>query len=75
MGKPEPSRLRVHKTLKEIIRYASTLAQKDYRNSLDGFELRVLTAVYVRRAADMLEDNELDIEEEKGELCLGKMVF
>ena len=75
MGNPDPTRLRVHKSLKEIIRHASARAQLDYNHSLDGLELRMLTAVYVRRAADMLEDGDLDLEEKKGELCLGRMIF
>lgn len=75
MGKPEPSRLAVHKTLREIIQHASKLAQYDYKNSLGEVELRFLTSIYVRRAADMLEDEEADIKAEGGELCLGRMEF
>lgn len=75
MATSEPSRVQVHKTLRKLIRDASKAAQKDYGGKLDGFELRTVTAVYARRAADMLADEDFEIEEREGELCLGKMKF
>lgn len=80
VNKTEPSRLKVHKTLREIIKHASVCAQKDYKHSLGGLELRALTAIYVRRAADILEDSDLSIPENNhpgkgGVLCLGPLSF
>lgn len=68
MRKTEPSPEQVAETVDEIIRDASKRVAQDYDRRMKRVELRLLTQVYVRRALDLLMDDEQEWSTKGGQL-------
>jgi len=68
----EPTASQVRKSLDKILRYTSGRAQIDYKGKLNNLELRLVTTIYARRVIDLLDDRDVELYADGGELCLKK---